>query len=186
MQATQNNSIDQTAMSANEFLTFKLGSDECGIHIYAVQQICGYDDLHSDSGAPELVKGRYHINLNDKLIPVVNIRPSSNRQTFRYSRFTTVIILELSGFTIGIMVDAVTGIVSISPEQIKQLPNAAINFNTQQILGIGTVNTRMLILVDATKLLEETSEESNANMDLKNELIKPEIIQFLTCLRLQL
>lgn len=173
MQAIQRNSGSGTAASASEFLTFKLGNEEYGINTAAVREICGYDALSTMGDAPEFIKGRSVIKLGDIMVPVVIIRRKLSLVFSEYKRFTTVIILNLSGRNIGVEVDDVTGVMSINPEQISPLSSAVTDFDARYILGHGTVNGRTLLLVDAAKLRADDS------MGLSTDTIMPEIVQFL-------
>ena len=87
------------------------------------------------------------------MVPVVDMRPRLHLVCPEYKRFTTVIVLNLSGRIIGMAVDGVTGIMTISPEQIKPMSDFSTSFDTQYILGLGTVDQRMLILLDIEKLM---------------------------------
>ncbi|MBL8500135.1 MAG: chemotaxis protein CheW, partial [Nitrosomonas sp.] len=55
---TNSNSVNPNASQmANEFLTFRLGSEEYGIEILKVQEIRGYDAITQIANAPEFIKG---------------------------------------------------------------------------------------------------------------------------------
>ena len=64
MQAIQESLSSRTAeATTSEFLIFKLGNEEYGINIFAVQEICGYDAMTMADGAPDFIKGKSIINL---------------------------------------------------------------------------------------------------------------------------
>jgi purine-binding chemotaxis protein CheW len=65
--------------------------------------------------------------------------------------------LNISGRVVGMVVDSVSDVITLSPEQIKPAPEMGTAFNTDYLIGLGTLDERMLILVDIDKLM--SSEE---------------------------
>ncbi|MEK6708382.1 MAG: chemotaxis protein CheW [Pseudomonadota bacterium] len=180
MQATQENIGSNTATAGNKFLTFRLGNEEYGISVIAVEEIYGFDTITMTGDAPEFIKGRSVIKLGGMMVPVVDVRPKLRLVGPEYQRFTTVIVLNLSGRIIGMAVDGVTEIMTISPEQIKPVSDFAANLDTRYILGLGAVNGRTLVLVDAAKLMVDYDVAPDS------DAVTPEVVQFLTCLWLRL
>jgi len=136
---------------ANEFLTFTLGKEEYGIEILKVQEIRGYDAVTKIANAPEFLKGV--VNLRGTIVPVVDMRIKFNLGNIEYDQFTVVIILNLTGRVVGMVVDSVSDVITLAPEQVKPAPDFSTSFDTKYILGLGTVDQRMLILVDIEKLM---------------------------------
>lgn len=139
----------------SEFLTFTLGNEEYGIDILKVQEIRGYDTVTHIANAPEFIKGV--INLRGVIVPIVDMRIKFRVGEPTYNDFTVVIIMNVLGRVIGMVVDGVSDVVALSPEQIKPAPEMGAALNTDYITGLGTVNEQMLILVDIEKLM--SSEE---------------------------
>ncbi|RJG09333.1 chemotaxis protein CheW [Massilia cavernae] len=145
-----------TSGSANkdalrEFLAFKLGDEEYGIDILKVQEIRGYETVTRIANAPEFIKGV--INLRGIIIPVVDMRIKFKLGTPVYDQFTVVIILNISGRIVGMVVDSVSDVTTLSPDQVKPAPEMGTAFNSDYITGLGTVDDRMLILMDIDKLM---------------------------------
>jgi purine-binding chemotaxis protein CheW len=70
-----------------------------------------------------------------------------------YDAFTVVIVLNINGHTIGMVVDSVSDVVTLTPDQIKPAPDMGASVSTEFLRGLGTVGERMLILLDIDKLL---------------------------------
>jgi len=136
---------------ANEFLTFTLGKEEYGIEILKVQEIRGYDAVTKIANAPEFIKGV--VNLRGTIVPVVDMRIKFNLGNVEYNQFTVVIILNLAGRVVGMVVDSVSDVITLAAEQVKPAPDFSSSFDTKYILGLGTVDERMLILMDIEKLM---------------------------------
>jgi purine-binding chemotaxis protein CheW len=136
---------------SNEFLSFRLGEEEYGIDILRVQEIRGYEAPTEIANAPPFIKGV--VNLRGTIVPIVDMRIKFNLGEARYDQFTVVIILNVSGRVVGMVVDSVSDVIQLAPEQVRPAPDFSSTFDTKYITGLGTVEDRMLILVDIEKLM---------------------------------
>ncbi|MGE5650097.1 MAG: chemotaxis protein CheW, partial [Bacillota bacterium] len=93
------------------------------------------------------------VNLRGIIVPIVDMRIKFNLGTPTYDQFTVVIILNIGGRVVGMVVDSVSDVITLSPEQIKPAPEMGTALNTDHLIGLGTVDQRMLILVDIDKLM---------------------------------
>ena len=135
----------------NEFLTFRLGSEEYGIEILKVQEIRGYDAITQIANAPEFIKGV--VNLRGIIVPIVDMRIKFRLGDATYDQFTVVIILNVAGRVMGIVVDAVSDVLTLQAGQMRAAPGLGSVIDTEYIMGLGTVDERMLILIDIEKLM---------------------------------
>ena len=136
---------------ANEFLTFRLGKEEYGIEILKVQEIRGYDSVTQIANAPDFIKGV--VNLRGIIVPIIDMRIKFRLGNTNYDQFTVVIILNVSGRVMGIVVDGVSDVISIGANQMRPTPGFGSVIDTEYIMGLGTVDQRMLILIDIEKLM---------------------------------
>ena len=137
--------------SSHELLTFTLGKEEYGIDILRVQEIRGYDTVTAIANTPEFIKGV--VNLRGTIVPIVDMRIKFSLGTADYTQFTVVIILNVAGRVVGMVVDSVSDVIALMPEQIRPAPDFSSSFDVRYITGLGTVDQRMLILVDIEKLM---------------------------------
>jgi purine-binding chemotaxis protein CheW len=133
-------------IAGREFLAFKLGKEEYGIDILKVQEIRGYEAVTRIASAPEFIKGV--INLRGIIIPVVDMRIKFQLGEAVYDQFTVVIILNINGRVVGMVVDSVSDVTTLTQDQVKPPPEMGTAFSTEYIVGLGTIDERMLILVD--------------------------------------
>jgi purine-binding chemotaxis protein CheW len=138
----------------NEFLTFRLGSEEYGIEILKVQEIRGYDSITHIANSPDYIKGV--INLRGIIVPIIDMRIKFNLGHATYDQFTVVIILMVAGRVMGIVVDGVSDVITLADEQMRQAPGLGSVIDTEYIMGLGTVDERMLILIDIEKLMSRS------------------------------
>lgn len=66
-------------------------------------------------------------------------------------------VLNLGQRVVGIVVDGVSDVLSLTAEQIRPAPEFAVTLSTEYLTGLGALGDRMLILVNIEKLLN--SEE---------------------------
>jgi purine-binding chemotaxis protein CheW len=149
------NMDEQNRMSpesvAQEYLTFSLGKEEYAMDILKVQEIRGYDSVTRIANSPDFMKGV--INLRGVIVPIIDMRIKFNLGNVVYDEFTVVIIINVLGRVIGMVVDGVSDVVTLLPDQIRPAPEFGSGINSDYIIGIGTVNTQMLILVDIERLI---------------------------------
>ena len=143
--------VSEASNNELEVLSFRLGKEEYGISILAVQEIRGYEAVTRIANAPEFIKGV--INLRGIIIPVVDMRIKFKLGTPTYDQFTVVIILNISGRVMGMVVDSVSDVTTLTPDQIKPAPEMGTAFDSNYMIGLGTVDERMLILVDIDRLM---------------------------------
>lgn len=149
--------MDNTLMNDGvlEALAFKLGNEEYGIKILKVQEIRGYESVTRIASAPEHVKGV--VNLRGTIVPIVDMRIKFKLGEPTYNQFTVVIILNIQDRVVGMVVDSVSDVISLTAEQIKPAPDMGGSLTNDYLLGLGTVDERMIILVDIDRLM--SSEE---------------------------
>jgi len=152
--ATAEPSGTETSQATNEFLTFRLGGEEYGMDILKVQEIRGYDSITQIANAPEFIKGV--VNLRGIIVPIIDMRIKFKLDEAEYDQFTVVIILNVAGRVMGIVVDGVSDVISLDIEQMRPTPEFGSVIDTEYIMGLGTVEERMLILVDIEKLMGST------------------------------
>ena len=146
--------------SLREFLAFKLGDEEYGIDILRVQEIRSYEQPTRIANAPSFIKGV--VNLRGVIVPIVDMRLKFNLDSASYDSFTVVIVLNIANRVVGMVVDAVSDVITLTPDQMRAVPEFHSNIDAEHLLAIGALDERMLILIDIEKLM------SAAEMGLVN------------------
>ncbi|MGC6387314.1 chemotaxis protein CheW [Ewingella sp. S1.OA.A_B6] len=151
--ATVAKMADETV--GQEFLIFTLADEEYGIDILKVQEIRGYDQVTRIANTPPFIKGV--TNLRGVIVPIIDLRVKFAQKNVVYNENTVVIVLNFENRVVGIVVDGVSDVLSLTQEQIRPAPEFAVTLSTEYLTGLGSLGERMLILVDIEKLL--SSEE---------------------------
>jgi purine-binding chemotaxis protein CheW len=146
-----NDKKTSAAAAADEFLSFTLGDEDYGVDILKVQEIRGYDAVTRLPDAPEYIKGV--INLRGTIVPVIDLRLKLRLAQARYDAFTVMIVLNVQNRVVGIVVDSVSDVIALGQDQVRPTPEFGASVDTRFISGIGTIDDRMLILLDIETLI---------------------------------
>jgi len=137
-------------VAREEFLTFRLGGEEYAIDILQVQEIRAHESVTRIASAPEFIRGV--INLRGTIVPIVDLRVK-----FGFDSATNaapvVIILSIADRVIGVVVDAVTDVVDLAADQIRETPEVGGAIAAGFIRGIAPLEGRMLIVFDIARLM---------------------------------
>jgi purine-binding chemotaxis protein CheW len=137
--------------AGEEFLTFRLGREEYAIDILNVREIRSQEPVTHIADTAAFLMGV--IDLRGSIVPILDLRikfglPQGSDDS------TVVIILSIDGRITGIVVDAVSDVVSLLPEQIRWTPALNGAIDSTFIRGIAPVDGRMLIVADAAALVK--------------------------------
>ena len=142
--------INNTTLE-NEVLSFRLAKEEYAISILKVQEIRGYEEPTMLPSAPACIKGI--MNLRGSIVPIVDMRILFNLGEPVYDQFTVVIVLNIKNHVIGMVVDSVSDVVTLSDDQMRPAPEMGSTADGDYITGLGTVGERMLIVLDIDQLM---------------------------------
>lgn len=159
-QVARHEAARAAAAAGGEFLTFRLGAEEYGIDILKVQEIRSYEQPTRIANAPAFIKGV--VNLRGVIVPIVDLRVKLNCESVEYNGFTVVIVLNVKGRVVGAVVDSVSDVLELGAGTVKPAPDMHTSVDTSFITGIGSINERMLILMDIEGLM------TSADMGLIN------------------
>ena len=152
---TMDQAVKVMADREGKYLTFTLADEEYGIGILKIREIIGMMSITSVPQTPPFVKGV--INLRGKVIPVVDLRLRFGMQEIEYTERTCIIVVEIKGQTvtvqIGIVVDAVSEVLNIKGEDIEDTPTFGTKLDTEYILGMAKMESRVKILLDIDRVL---------------------------------
>jgi len=134
-----------------QFLTFKLAGEEYGVGILTVQEIRGWSSVTAIPHSPKWLLGV--INLRGVVVPIIDLRIRFNLDRADFNESTVVIILNLVDRVVGVVVDAVSDVITLNDAQIKPAPALGSNTDTSHIIGFGTLDDRMRILLDVERIV---------------------------------
>lgn len=140
---------------AGKYLTFIVDREEFGVAVLKVREIMGIQEVTAMPRTPAWMKGV--INLRGKIIPVVDLRLKFGLPAVAYTERTCIVVVQIrSGadlMPMGIIVDEVSEVVSMSAGDIEDTPDFGAGVDTACILGMAKVKGKVKILLDIDKVL---------------------------------
>ncbi len=134
-----------------QLVSFLIGNEEFGVDILYVQEINRMIQITKVPNAPDFVDGV--INLRGRVIPVIDLRSKLGMNKKEHDKNTRIIVVEISGKTVGFIVDAVNEVLRI-PKNITEAPPELVSgVNSEYIKAVGKLEDRLLILLDLEKVL---------------------------------
>ena len=142
----------------HQLVVFELANEFYGINIADVESIIKMLPITRMPHAPQFVEGV--INLRGAVLPVVDLRKRFGLNAQEADRQTRIIVTTLSGLKVGIVVDSVAEVITVSDSDIEPTPSMVTTMDSTFITGIAKINDRLIIMLDLTKVLT-LSEQSN-------------------------
>lgn len=141
--------------TSHEYLTFLLDGEEFGVDILCVQEIMVWSPVTEIPGTPDYLKGV--INLRGVIVPIVDMRQRFGSEGVEYDATTVVIVLRAanleSSVVVGLVVDGVSDVYKVDDQDVKVAPDFGTQLNSQFLSGMATVDEKIVIILDAGKLL---------------------------------
>lgn len=148
----QQNMSSSANPSSLEVLAFSLGQEEYALDIQQVQEIRAYEPVTRIASAPEHVKGL--INLRGTIVPIMDLRTQLGIGPATFDGTTAVVVANVQDKTVGFVVDRVNDVMMLSADQLRPVPGLDPEL-TAHITGLGVLDERTVILVDAAKLIPQ-------------------------------
>ena len=143
----------KTLVAASQFLTFSLGQEEYGIELLKVQEIKGYSAITPIPNTPPHIKGV--LNLRGTVIPIIDLRLRFGMEGIEYTQFHVIIVINVGTRVMGLLVDAVSDVLNVGPDDIRPSPDFGTHVDTQFISGMASTGEKVAVLLDIEKLFSE-------------------------------
>lgn len=130
---------------------FRIGNETFGVRIGAVREIVRVPEITAVPSAPETIEGV--INLRGKIIPVMDLRKRFGQSDIRPDKKNRILVVELEGKLVGLIVNAASEVLKISPSEIEPPGNVFAEGESSYVTGVGKLKGRLIILLDIAKLL---------------------------------
>ncbi len=135
----------------SQVVSFRLGDEEYGVDIMTVQEIILVGCITQVPEVPEHVLGV--INLRGNVIPILNLRRRFGLPERSANEATRIVVMNLHGRTVGVVVDGVSEVLRLTPEEISPPPASLAGVGKDYVLGLARRKDRLLILLDMARLL---------------------------------
>jgi purine-binding chemotaxis protein CheW len=143
------------AVEQQQYLTFLLANEECAISILKVREIIEYETVTTVPKMHPWVRGV--INLRGTVVPVVDLAAKFNMEPKPLSKTTCIVIVETQfekeETIVGLIADAVSQVMELSPEDIRPVPDFGTRVNMDYLLGMAQSGRKFALLLDVDKVL---------------------------------
>jgi purine-binding chemotaxis protein CheW len=161
-----------------QFLTFTLGEETYGIDVLSVQEIRSCSALTPVASPLPYVKGL--LNLRGDLTPILCLRSRFGMVRLPYTPFTVIIIVRTSMRLVGMLVDAVSDVVTVPLADIQPPPECNGPAERQFIDGMAMVSEKLVVLVNVDRLLgrDEFAAIQHASQDVRLSGVAPAQLEY--------
>ncbi len=147
-----------------QLVVFNIGSEEFGVEIMNVQEIIRMTSITRIPQAPDYIKGI--INLRGRIIVVINLNVIMGMESRKQDENTRIIVANLNDTVMGFVVDSVSEVIRLPEKNVESAP-AASKIGTEYVLGVGKLDSRLLILLNLDKILG--ANDLNSIRDISTE-----------------
>jgi purine-binding chemotaxis protein CheW len=157
-QAKQDERVDE---ASDQYLTFSLAGEEYGVDILGVQEVKVWTEVTVLPNTPSYIKGV--LNLRGVIVPIIDLRTRFRMPAVDYTETTVIVVLKLNiddkDRIIGLVVDAVSDVLDLPHSAQKSVDDFDLNSKSAAITGVATVNGKLVIMMNAAKLLDASEME---------------------------
>jgi len=136
-----------------KYLTFLIQNKYYAFPIRDVKEIIEVQEITAVPEVPNYCKGI--INLRGAIIPIVDVRLRFKLSEAEYTERTCIVVVMIGDVLIGFVVDTVDEVVDIDDENISPAPAIRADGSSKYITGVGKIDGKIIMLLDANKLLKE-------------------------------
>ena len=111
------------ASAGRELIRIGVGGQDYCVSVAAVREIRGWTPATPIPGAPDYIVGV--INLRGLVLPILDLRVRLGAEAAEPGARSAVVVCEIHGRTIGLLVDAVSDILTVTAEQLQPTPEVA-------------------------------------------------------------
>ncbi len=149
-------STDHSATSGSgdvrQFISFTIGTEEYGVDIMAIREIKGWTATTELPNTPDYMRGV--INLRGAIIPIFDLRARFSEGLTETTARHVIIVVAVRQKVLGILVDAVADIITVSTADIQPVPDIEQKADAALLAGLVTVDGRMVALLDLDRLFD--------------------------------
>ncbi len=153
----------------SQYLTLNLGQEEYAVDILSVREIRGWAPVTRIPQAPPYLLGV--LNLRGAVVPVLDLRMRFGLPRVEYTANTVTVIIVIENRLFGVVADAVSDVLDVAVSDIRAVPDMGTAVDTQYLKGLTAVGDRMVLLLDADKLLQaQDAEMLDTALSASNEI----------------
>jgi len=141
-----------------QLVVFTLGQEQYGIPIRQVNEIVRMQKVTHLPDTAAFIEGI--TNLRGKIIPVVDFRKRFGLSAGEETDQTRIIVVSINANPVGVIVDAVTEVLTVGEEDIEPLGAVIAGIDTKYIDGIGKIGEALVILMNLDKVFSDNEQDA--------------------------
>ena len=149
----QNNTVGM-----KELISFRIGAQEFCVDIMAIREIRGWTAATALPQSPSFVRGV--INLRGAVLPIVDLAARLGFESTEASDRNVIIVAQIGEQVVGLLVDAVSDILTVTDDVIQPTPDVASETAKSFIRGLIAMDGRMISLIGLDRVLPDVELEA--------------------------
>lgn len=141
-----------------ELLSFRVGEQEYSVDIMSVREIRGWTRATPLPHASDFVRGV--INLRGTVLPIIDLAKRLGIEVEEANERNVIIVVHVHNQTVGLLVDAVSDILSISREALQTPPEMNSTGDHTFVKALTIIDGRMLRILDLDAVHPETTQDA--------------------------
>jgi len=160
-----------------QYLTFFVAGEEYAVNILKVKEIIEYDTVTVVPNTAPWIRGV--TNLRGNVVPVIDLAVKFGLPASQPSKFTCVVITEVSydgeKLTMGVMADSVSQVLDFSADDVEAPPPFGTRLKIEYLLGMGKIGKKFCLVLDIDKVLsaEEILAVSDSAQSQADPVVSP-------------
>lgn len=151
-------SVAEKSELNHQYITFIANKQEFGANVMAIREIRGWTDTTPLPHVPDYVRGV--INLRGLVLPVIDLKARLGLGVTEATNKHVIIVIDAGSSTTGILVEAVSDIVTLSGTDIQEPPDFMQMAQENCVDGIAVLDGRMVTLLGVNELAVSAPSES--------------------------
>jgi purine-binding chemotaxis protein CheW len=143
--------MDINASDGRELITFLIGREEFSVDIMSIREIRGWTSATPLPNAPPFIRGV--INLRGAVLSIVDLAARLGFAPTEPTPRHVIIVVQIANQVAGLLVDAVTGILTVKPDAVLPMPNVGADLANDFLQGILAIDDRMISVIGLENVL---------------------------------
>jgi purine-binding chemotaxis protein CheW len=146
------------AMNGRELMAFRIGAQEFCVDIMAVREIRGFTPATPLPQSPGFVRGV--INLRGAVLPIIDLSARLGFAPTEPTARHVIMVVNVGQQTVGLLVDAVSDILTVSSEMLQPTPDVASEMTKNFVRGVLAIDGRMISFIALDNVLPAIESEA--------------------------
>ena len=146
------------AGAGRELISFRIGAQEFCVDIMSVREIRCWTPATPLPRSPDFVRGV--INLRGAVLPIIDLAARLGFASAEPTARHVIIVAQIGGQVVGLLVDAVSDIISVSDDMIQPTPDVASDTAKTFVRGLIAIEERMVSLIGLDRVLPDVELEA--------------------------